>query len=201
MKIDHILIATRNKGKVKEFKALFNKYGIKIESLDDLNEQIPDVEETGTTFEQNARLKAEEIASLLNRPVIADDSGLVIDGLNGEPGVYSARYSGTNATDQKNNEKVLEKLGNISKDQRTARFVSVLAFTIPGEETIFTEGICEGEIGFTPEGENGFGYDPIFIPNGYSVTLAQLPIEEKNKISHRYHALNKLENVIIDKKE
>lgn len=201
MNLTRILIATKNRGKVAEFKQLFDKFNITVESLYDLSNDIPDVEETGTTFKQNAQLKAEQIAELLNRPVIADDSGLVIDALDGAPGVYSARFAGENATDEQNNEKVLQQLIDVPEERRTARFVSVLALAIPGEATIFTEGTCEGMIGFKPLGENGFGYDPLFIPKGYTKTLAQLSSEEKNKISHRFHALTRLEDVIIKKKE
>lgn len=196
----HILIASRNKGKIEEFKKLFQKFNIPVESLYDLREDVPEVEETGTTFKENARLKAEQIAALLNRPVIADDSGLVIDALNGEPGVYSARYAGEKATDDENNEKVLNRLKQTPIDNRTARFVAVLALAIPNEETIFTEGICEGRIAFSPSGLNGFGYDPIFIPEGYDITFAELSNEEKNEISHRSDALKKLEDVIMEKK-
>lgn len=195
-----ILIATRNKGKVEEFKALFNKFAIDVQSLHDLEENLPDVEETGETFKENARLKAEEISRILNRPVIADDSGLVIDPLDGRPGVHSARYAHENATDEENNEKVLNELKQVNDENRTARFVAVLALSIPNETTIFTEGVCEGKIATSPKGTNGFGYDPIFIPNGYNKTLAQLSNNEKNKISHRYHALQALEDVIIKKK-
>lgn len=196
----HILIASRNKGKIEEFKKLFQKFNIPVESLYDLREDVPEVEETGTTFKENARLKAEQIAALLNRPVIADDSGLVIDALNGEPGVYSARYAGEKATDDENNEKVLNRLKQTPIDNRRARFVAVLALAIPNEETIFTEGICEGRIAFSPSGLNGFGYDPIFIPEGYDITFAELSNEEKNEISHRSDALKKLEDVIMEKK-
>lgn len=199
--MNNILIATKNKGKVGEFKALFNTYNIEIKSLDDLERNIPDVEETGTTFKENARLKAEEISALLNCPVIADDSGLVIDALDGRPGVYSARYAGEPRSDKRNNDKVLSELENVSEADRTARFVCVLALAIPGEETLFKTGICEGSIGFKPVGSNGFGYDPIFIPNGYAQTLAELSNEEKNAMSHRFHALKKLEDVIIKKKD
>lgn len=198
--MDNILIATRNKGKIKEFKALFNKYKIKVYSLHDLREAIPEVEETGDTFKENARLKAEEIAQLLNRPVIADDSGLVIDALDGRPGVYSARYAHDQATDNENNKKVLTELKHIEMSDRTARFVAVLAFAIPNKETVFTEGVCEGKIITSPKGTNGFGYDPIFVPDGYDMTLAELTNDEKNKISHRSHALKALEDIIINKK-
>lgn len=195
-----ILIATKNKGKVQEFRSLFNKFNIEVQSLHDLKRHIPDIEETGKTFKENARLKAEEISRLLNQTVIADDSGLSIDFLNGRPGVYSARYAGQKATDEDNNKKVLHELKGISEDKRTARFVCVLALATPYENTVFTEGFCEGKIATYSAGINGFGYDPIFIPDGYEVTLAQLENDEKNRISHRFHALKALEDVIMKKK-
>lgn len=188
-----MVIATKNKGKVKEFEALFERYGIKITSLLDINEPIPDIEETGTTFKENARLKAEGIAKVLNVPVVADDSGLAVDALEGRPGVYSARYAGEPTDDVKNYEKLLDELRDVPNEKRTARFICVLALAIPGKETIFTEGTCEGTIAQEPKGTNGFGYDPVFIPEGYDCTMAQLEQSEKNRISHRYHALLQLE--------
>lgn len=188
-----MVIATKNKGKVKEFEALFQRYGIKITSLLDINEPIPDIEETGTTFKENARLKAEGIAKVLNVPVVADDSGLSVDALEGRPGVYSARYAGEPTDDVKNYEKLLYEMKDVPDTERRARFICVLAFAIPGKETIFTEGTCEGTIAHEPKGTNGFGYDPVFIPEGYDCTMAQLEQSEKNRISHRYHALLQLE--------
>lgn len=188
-----IVIATKNKGKVEEFKALFERHGIKIISLLDLDEPIPDIEETGTTFKENARLKAEGIAKALNVPVVADDSGLAVDALEGRPGVYSARYAGEPTDDVKNYEKLLNELRDVPDEKRTARFICVLALAIPGEETIFTEGTCEGQIAHEPQGTHGFGYDPVFIPEGYERTMAQLEPSEKNRISHRYKALLELE--------
>ena len=188
-----MVIATKNKGKVKEFEALFERYGIKITSLLDINEPIPDIEETGTTFKENARLKAEGIAKVLNVPVVADDSGLAVDALEGRPGVYSARYAGEPTDDVKNYEKLLYEMKDVPDTERTARFICVLALAIPGKETIFTEGTCEGTIAHEPKGTNGFGYDPVFIPEGYDCTMAQLEQSEKNRISHRYHALLQLE--------
>ncbi|WLV23720.1 XTP/dITP diphosphatase [Aciduricibacillus chroicocephali] len=187
-----IVIATKNKGKAAEFRDFFGAYGIKALSLLDLPEEMPDVEETGTTFEENAALKAEAISKLLNKTVLSDDSGLVIDALDGRPGVYSARYSGEGANDAKNVEKVLHELEHIAYNNRTARFVSVLAVATPGKETIFKEGSCEGHISFQPQGKHGFGYDPIFVPDGYVVTMAQLSGTEKNRISHRKHAMDRL---------
>lgn len=190
--LKQVLIATKNKGKAREFKEFFSGYNIEALSLLDLEEQIPDVEETGVTFEENAALKAEQIAAILNKPVLADDSGLMVDALNGEPGIYSARYAGLGKNDQDNNVKLLNELKGITK--RKAKFVCVLAVAIPGKETIFRTGTCEGEIAFAPQGENGFGYDPLFIPNGYKKTMAELSPEEKNSISHRSVAIKELED-------
>ncbi|WP_164216882.1 XTP/dITP diphosphatase [Virgibacillus sp. YIM 98842] len=199
-----ILIATRNKGKAEEFKAFFSGYGIKALSLLDLAEEIPDIQETGSTFEENAAIKAEQIANYLSIPVLADDSGLMIDQLDGRPGIYSARYAGDMKDDNANMEKVLNELKTVPGDKRTARFICVLAVAIPGEETIFRTGYCEGSIAFSKKGNNGFGYDPIFVPEGYEETMAEISSEEKNQISHRKHAISHLEdwikNEIINEK-
>ncbi len=188
-----ITIATKNEGKVKEFKQLFDQYGIQVKSLKDLDTELPDVEETGATFQENARLKAEQISAMIEKPVLADDSGLVIDVLGGKPGVYSARYAGEPTNDLLNYEKVLKEMEDVPEKKRSARFICVLAMAIPGEKTIFKEGACEGVITTKPKGENGFGYDPIFIPNGYNKTMAELDQSVKNKISHRFNALIQLE--------
>ncbi len=184
-----IVIASKNKGKIKEFKELLAEYDLEVKSLLDFSD-IPDVEETGETFHENAALKAKTIGDLLNCPVIADDSGLMIDALDDRPGVYSARYAGEDSNDEKNNLKVLKELESVDEDKRTARFIAVLAFYRPGEEIVFREGYCEGEITFGPRGKHGFGYDPIFIPKGYTKTMAQLKDYEKNIISHRAEAIH-----------
>ncbi|MEN2468046.1 XTP/dITP diphosphatase [Ornithinibacillus sp. JPR2-1] len=191
-----IVIATKNEGKAKEFKVLFERYGIKATSLLDLEQELPDIEETGSTFEENSALKSEGIANILQIPVMADDSGLVIDALDGEPGIFSARYAGEPKDDKKNIVKVLEKLKDVPTEERTARFVCVLSVSIPGETTIFKKGYCEGTIAFEEKGSHGFGYDPIFIPDGYNQTMAELGPEEKNKISHRRNAMVQLEDWI-----
>lgn len=188
-----IIIATKNKGKAVEFKEFFNEYDIESFSLLDLKRDIPDVEETGTTFEENAALKAEQIVKMLHTPVVADDSGLIIDALDGRPGVFSARYAGEEKDEQANIEKVLDELKSVKDQTRTARFICVLAIAIPGQETIFKEGYCEGTIAFSQKGKNGFGYDSIFIPEGYQKTMAQLSSDEKNSISHRKNAIFQLE--------
>ncbi|GAA0601294.1 XTP/dITP diphosphatase [Virgibacillus siamensis] len=189
-----IIVATKNPGKAEEFRSFFVKYDIKTVSLLDLIEPVEDIEETGTTFEANAALKAEQIADKMNTPVLADDSGLVVDALDGRPGIFSARYAGEPKDDQANLEKVLHELEGVAN--RQARFVCVLAVAIPGKETIFKRGVCEGSLISEPKGENGFGYDPIFIPDGYRKTMAQLTADKKNEISHRSNAIMKLEEWI-----
>ncbi|TCT25071.1 XTP/dITP diphosphohydrolase [Melghiribacillus thermohalophilus] len=187
-----IILATKNNGKAKEFKEIFGSIGIEIVTLLDLEEDIPEIEETGETFEENAAIKAETIADRFQMPVMGDDSGLEIDALDGKPGVYSARYAGLEKSDQKNMEKVLSELDGVEQDERTARFVCVLALAVPGKETVLKRGRCEGRIGFEPIGDKGFGYDPIFYPDGYDQTMAQLEPEEKNRISHRRDAINQM---------
>ncbi|MET3686677.1 XTP/dITP diphosphohydrolase [Priestia megaterium] len=190
-----IIIATKNAGKVKDFETLFSPKGFKVKSLLDFPE-IEDVEETGVTFAENATLKAEAISSALNKPVIADDSGLAIDALNGEPGVYSARYAGENKDDNANIEKVLQKLNDVPFEKRTARFHCALAIAVPEKRTEIVEGTCEGHILEEKRGENGFGYDPIFFVEKWRCSMAELTKEQKNQISHRANALKKLAPLI-----
>src|SRR5699024_7557634 len=170
-----IIIASGNKGKIAEFKALFEEENIKIMSLADLPVEIPEIEETGETFHENAQIKAETVAKIMNLPVIADDSGLVVEALNGAPGVYSARYAGEPVNDHNNNEKLLNAMKHLKESERAACFVAVLALARPGEKTIYFEGHCEGEIALEAVGGFGFGYDPVFIPKGYNKTMAQIP--------------------------
>ncbi|MED4027290.1 XTP/dITP diphosphatase [Priestia megaterium] len=190
-----IIIATKNAGKVKDFETLFSPKGFKVKSLLDFPE-IEDVEETGVTFAENATLKAEAISSALNKPVIADDSGLAIDALNGEPGVYSARYAGENKDDNANIEKVLQKLNDVPFEKRTARFHCALAIAVPGKRTEIVEGTCEGHILEEKRGENGFGYDPIFFVEKWRCSMAEVTKEQKNQISHRANALKRLAPLI-----
>ncbi|MDT2045280.1 XTP/dITP diphosphatase [Priestia flexa] len=193
--VREVIIATKNAGKVKDFQTLFSSKGIEVKSLLDFPE-IADVEETGTTFAENAILKAEAISHTLHTAVIADDSGLSIDALGGEPGVYSARYAGEQKDDNANIEKVLEKLNGVPFAERTARFHCTLALSVPGKDTITVDGTCEGYILEEKRGENGFGYDPIFYIEQWKRAMAELKKEEKNKISHRANALKKLEPLI-----
>ena len=148
-----------------------------------------EVEETGTTFEENSKIKAEEIMKVTGMPAIADDSGLMVEALGGAPGVYSARFAGEHATDEENNEKLMSLMEGIPDGRRQAKFVSVITLMYPDGRILTARGECPGTIGRVPEGTNGFGYDPLFLPEGYSVTYAQLTAEEKNRISHRAKAL------------
>ncbi|MEB2358589.1 XTP/dITP diphosphatase [Bacillus pumilus] len=189
------IIATHNAGKAKEFKAILEPKGFTVKTLADIG-FTEEIEETGHTFEENAIIKAEAIQSKAGEMVIADDSGLSIDYLGGKPGVYSARYAGEHKNDAENVEKVLSELQGIEKEDRTARFRCALAVSIPGKETKTVEGSVEGFIAEEPIGENGFGYDPIFIVKDKDQTMAELSPEEKNKISHRAVALQKLSSLL-----
>lgn len=194
-----ILLATTNEGKVRELKKLLEGLDIEILSLKDMDRKI-DIQEDRHTFLENALKKAKEYSIFYNLPTIADDSGLVIDALDGLPGVYSARFydidfggkisDSSKTADQKNIEKVLRLMEG--QKNRKAKFVSSVVFYSPEGWGLFAEGECRGEINTIPVGDKGFGYDPIFIPEGYSITMAQLDLDEKNKISHRGKAFSKL---------
>lgn len=185
-----ILLATRNQGKVKEFQAFFAELGWHVEPV---STDAPEVIEDGETFAANAQKKAETISRHYNQPALADDSGLEVDALKGRPGVYSARYAGENATDADNNAKLIQEMKDYDNpDDRTARFVSAIAFARPGEETLTTFGTVEGRVLSEPRGEGGFGYDPLFFLPDLQKTLAEIPIEHKNRISHRAKALRNM---------
>ncbi|MBD8032217.1 MULTISPECIES: XTP/dITP diphosphatase [Solibacillus] len=185
-----VVIATKNKGKAKDFEALFEPFGYKVVTMFDVAPDV-EIEETGTTFEENAILKAETLANLLGQMVIADDSGLAIDALNGEPGVYSARYAGDH-DDEANMVKVLKNMKDVPEEQRTARFCCALAIAGPNMETKTVFGTCEGVIAHEKKGTNGFGYDPIFYVPALEKHMAELSAEEKGAISHRGNAIRKL---------
>lgn len=191
----NIVIATHNQGKLREMNFLFNKFIPNFENVDliSLNnfKNIPDVIEDGKTFKENAVKKAVLTANFTNNIALADDSGLVVDALDGEPGIFSARYSGENATDENNIEKLLDKLKNIPKTSRTARFVCVIAIAMPNKLLGTFEGVCNGLIGDKPRGNGGFGYDPVFIRTDCGKTFAELPHDVKNRISHRARAFEK----------
>ncbi len=189
-----IIFATGNKGKLKEVKKLFLDTEIEIISLNDLgfNEEI---EETGKTFEENAFIKAETIYNKYKIPVIADDSGLIVELLDGQPGVYSARYAGENATYADNNKKLLKEL-ELFPQPRFAKFVCCAVY-VDNNNRITANGELQGEIIKEYKGENGFGFDPIFRPLNNPVTLAEMDLSEKNKISHRAKAFEKLKKEIL----
>ena len=192
---DRLLIATRNEGKTKEFRQIFEQMGFEVENLNDYPD-LPEVAETGMTFEENARLKAETISQLTGKMVLADDSGLMVDILGGLPGVWSARFAGVGATDLENNAKLLHELAMVFElKDRSAKFHTTLVVASPGKESLVVEADWPGYINFEPKGENGFGYDPLFLVGETGKTSAQLTLEEKNQQSHRALAVKKLVEV------
>ncbi|MED3662013.1 XTP/dITP diphosphatase [Ureibacillus sp. FSL K6-8385] len=185
-----VVIATKNKGKAKDFEAIFKPLDYEVVTMLDIASDM-EIEETGSTFEENAIIKAETLSKALGKIVIADDSGLEVDALGGEPGVFSARYAGDH-DDEANIQKVLEKLIGVPDEERTARFVCAIAISGPDIETKTFRGTCEGKILHEKRGTNGFGYDPIFYVPELGRTMAELTPEEKGAISHRGNAIRKL---------
>ena len=193
-----IVLATRNLGKVAEFERMLTTANLDIHvlGLRDYPE-MPDVEETGSTFAENALLKAEQIAQYTGLPALADDSGLSVDALGGAPGIFSARWAGSHGDDPANLEKVLREIKELTTPSLAAHFTCAVALVIPGgagseDQVVVREGRIDGEIVMEPRGSNGFGYDPIFQPLGYTLTTAELPSEIKDQISHRGQALAKI---------
>ena len=189
--MEDIVIASNNKGKINDFRVIFPDYNVI--GISELIEGF-DVEETGDTFEENAKLKSEAAAQALNKRVIADDSGLEVFALNGEPGIYSARYAGETKDDNANIEKLLTKLGD--ETDRSAQFVCVISMSAPDEDTVQFKGTVQGEITLNKIGEHGFGYDPIFFVEDKNKTMAQLTAEEKGQISHRGKAIEQLQQYL-----
>ena len=192
-----LVIASNNKGKIKEMKSILTPFGFDVISQSESGFSL-DVEETGTTFEENSLLKAQALYDVCKCAVIADDSGLEVDYLNKAPGVYSARYGGENLNDIQRYEKVLAELDGVSVENRTSRFVCVITYITEKGGKFAFRGECEGYIGFEPKGENGFGYDPIFYIGEKSIS--QISEEEKNIISHRAKALSKLTDFLKEEK-
>ncbi|MBW1805752.1 MAG: XTP/dITP diphosphatase [Deltaproteobacteria bacterium] len=186
-----LVLATRNQGKILEFKELVSGFNIEVKSLEDFG-PIPPVEEDGDSFEENAYKKAHLTARFLGLPALADDSGLVVEALDGAPGIYSARYAGERATDQENNLKLLETMKG--EDNRNAFFETVIAIAVPRGPALIYEGRCEGEIVHKLTGKNGFGYDPLFYYPPTKKTFAQMSQEEKNSVSHRGRAISEFRN-------
>ena len=191
-----VVAASRNRHKIEEIDAITKKFGMHIISRDEAG--VPDIEitEDGQTFEDNSLKKAREIMKLCGQITIADDSGLMVDCLDGAPGVYSARFAGEDGNDEKNNQKLLMLLEGVPEEKRTAEFVSVITMVYPDGNIITARGECRGRIITEPAGDNGFGYDPLFVPDGYVRTFAQLTAEEKNSVSHRAAALEKLKKLL-----
>mgnify|MGYP006267022449 FL=1 len=187
-----LVLATRNQGKIAEMQRLLDSFSSDIQVRSSSEFNLDDVEETGSTFEENALLKAVTIARATGFPALADDSGLCVDVLGGAPGIYSARWAGTHGDDQANIEKLLGDLRKIPSEQRSAKFVCVIALALPNGESEVVRGELKGEIRFEPSGTNGFGYDPIFQPLGHQRTLAEMEPEEKDSISHRGFALREI---------
>lgn len=195
-----IIAATKNKHKIEEIQAITGEFGMEVISRADAGVPDIEVEEDGDTFEENSEKKAREIMELCGDITIADDSGLMVDALGGAPGVISARFAGEDGNDLKNNEKLLLLLSDVAPENRTARFVSVITMIYPDGKKIVARGECEGHIIYKPKGSNGFGYDPLFIPNGYDQTFAELSGAEKNHISHRAIALQSLRKKLMEEK-
>lgn len=189
-----ILIATHNKHKLSEMARILEPMGYEVVTDTDLGFTLTEAEENGSTFLENARIKAESGCKESGLPCIADDSGLCVDALGGEPGVFSARYSGEHGDDKGNNEKLLFNLKDVPDENRTARFVCAICVSFPDGSEITAEGACEGKIGYEYRGNNGFGYDPLFMVGDKS--FAELSAEEKDAISHRGNALKKLEKLL-----
>ncbi|SFG79449.1 XTP/dITP diphosphohydrolase [Lachnospiraceae bacterium C7] len=192
-----IIFATGNANKVKEVKKMLENLDVEVLSMKEANIST-DVEETGTTFEENAILKAKAIANKTDAIVIADDSGLEVDYLNKEPGIYSSRYLGEDTSYTIKNQAILDRLDGVAKEQRTARFVCAMAVIMPNKKVFTTVQTMEGYIGFESAGKNGFGYDPIFFLDKYGCSSAEMSMEEKNKISHRGKALRTTKKIIED---
>ena len=183
-----IVFATGNEGKMREVRLILQDLGFPVLSMKEAGVSL-DIEENGTTFAENAMIKARAVWEKTGGIVLADDSGLVVDYLGGEPGVYSARYLGEDTSYEIKNQAIIDRLADAKEEERTARFVSAIAAVLPDGSELVTEGTVEGLIAHEPPGNGGFGYDPIFYLPEYGVTSAEIPIEKKNEISHRGKAL------------
>ncbi len=195
-----IIAASGNQHKIREIAAITKKFGMTVISRDEAGLDDREIEEDGRTFEENSYKKAYAVMKMSGGVTIADDSGLEVEILGGEPGVFSARYAGESCDDERNNIKLLAMLEGVPYSDRRARFVSVITMVYPDGETLVARGECNGHILDAPAGNGGFGYDPLFVPEGYQETFAQMSQEEKNKISHRAKALEKLEKLLEERK-
>lgn len=187
-----LVLATRNPGKAREIAAVYGHLRIAWLTLADFPE-LGDLPETGTTYVENAAAKARAASSATGLPSLADDSGIEVDALGGEPGVHSARFLGSAATDAGRNARIIEMLADVPPEARTARYRAAVAVALPDGSVRIFEGTCEGRIATSPRGHGGFGYDPLFVPDGETRTMAEVPMEMKNRISHRARALRAAE--------
>lgn len=191
-----IIVASTNEGKIKEIKAMLSEIGIDVKSIKDVFDKDIDIDENGQTFRENALIKAQTICDLIHKPTLADDSGLEVDAMDGAPGIYSARFMGHETSYDVKNQAIIDA---VKGKQRGARFVCAMALCVPNEEPILIEEYFNGEIYDRIEGENGFGYDPIFYVPELGKTSASLTLEEKNQYSHRAKALKKLYQILKEK--
>ncbi|MEE0801246.1 MAG: RdgB/HAM1 family non-canonical purine NTP pyrophosphatase [Gemmiger sp.] len=204
-----VCAATNNAGKLKELRRILTRCGHEVRSLRELGVTL-DPDETGTTFEENARIKAQAFCAATGLATVADDSGLCVEALHGEPGVYSARYAGCHGDDEANNRKLMDRMADLPEGSRAARFVSAVCLMLPDGRCLTVHGECPGRIALTPAGSNGFGYDPLFIPDRVGLpqggtrpntegrTYAELADAEKDAISHRGRAMERLEAALPD---
>lgn len=193
--MEKLVFATGNEGKMREIREILGRPGLTILSQKEAG-IVSDAEENGATFEANALIKARAVAAQTDAPVLADDSGLEIDYLNGEPGVYSARYMGEDTPYEIKNQKLLDLLEGVPEEKRTARFVCVIAAVLPDGREFTSRGTIEGIIGYKSRGEGGFGYDPIFFVPEFGCSTAELTMEQKNLVSHRGKALRAMKEVL-----
>lgn len=200
MKIEKIIFATGNEGKMREVRMILGDLGIQVISMKEAG-VTAEADENGTTFEENAIIKAKEIMEKTGEIVLADDSGLEVDALGGEPGIYSARYMGYDTSYHIKNNSLIERLEGKTGEERSARFVCAIAACFPDGRVLTTRGTMEGQIGYEEKGENGFGYDPVFYLPEYQCYSAELPLEEKNKLTHRGKALRLMKEALQREQE
>lgn len=192
-----IIVATGNEGKMREFRMILDNLGLEVISMKE-NGTVVDIVEDGTTFAENAEIKAKAVWEVTGDIVLSDDSGLVVDYLGGEPGIYSARYMGEDTSYEVKNKVIIDRLAGAKEEERTARFVCAIAAVLPDGRVLHTDGIVEGVIAHEPAGDGGFGYDPIFYLPEYGMTSAEIPADKKNEISHRGKALRAMERLLGD---
>lgn len=199
--MERIIAASGNKDKIREIEAITKRFGMEVISMKEAGIPVDDIEETGSTFEENSYIKAKAIWDITGETTIADDSGLEVEYLDGAPGIYSARFAGEEHDYAKNNEKLLRLMEGVHGDERRARFVTVITMIFEDGEVLVARGECPGHISEEPHGVGGFGYDPVFVPDGYEETFAQLGTEVKNQIGHRAKALEKLTEMLTARGE